>query len=113
MIQNEIYSIEKAEKSIQEIQALVLYFYSDRCAPCVSLRPKVAQLLEDQYSKIKMLFIDSEKHPDIAARFNSFSNPTLIVFFDGREFRRFSKYISIQQLSEEIRKPYSLLFDEA
>lgn len=112
MYSNEIETIEQAENLIQENSALLFYFYNDHCAPCLSLRPKVVELICDKYPKLKIMFINSEQHPKLAAQFNSFSNPTIIIFFDGKEHRRVSKYVGIPQLSEEIRKPYFLLFDE-
>jgi len=112
MYSNEITTTEKAIQLSSEHTAILLYFYSDNCAPCLSLRPKVAELVNEHYPKLKMHLVNSEKHPEIAARFNSFSNPTLLIFFDGKEYRRLSKYISISQLSDEIKKPYFLLFEE-
>lgn len=112
MYSNEIETIDQAEKLIQKNSAILFYFYSDSCAPCQSLRPKVVELVCDKYPKLKIMFINSEMHPEIAAYYNSFSNPTIVVFFDHKEHRRVSKYVGIPQLSEEIRKPYFLLFDE-
>jgi len=112
MYLNEIETVEQAEELIRENAAALLYFYNDNCAPCLSLRPKVAELVNEHYPKLKMHLVNSEKHPEIAARFNSFSNPTLLLYFDGKEHRRLSKYISISQLSDEIKKPYFLLFED-
>lgn len=112
MYPNEIENIEQAEVLIKENPALLFYFYNDHCAPCLSLRPKVVELVCDRYPKLKIMFVNSEKYPALAAHFNSFSNPTLIIYFNGKEHRRVSKYVGIPQLSEEIKKPYFLLFDE-
>jgi thioredoxin 1 len=111
MYSNEIESIEQAEKIIEANLGVLVYFYNDNCAPCISLRPKVVELVNSSYPDLKMYFVNSANKTEIAAYFNSFSNPTLILFFDGKEHRRFSKYIAIQQLSEEIQKPYSILFE--
>jgi hypothetical protein len=60
---------------------------------------------------MKLAFVSTLKYPELPAIFNEFANPTLITFFDGREFIRESKYISIPQLAEAIERPYSLIFD--
>ena len=112
MYPNEIENIKQAESLIRDNPAILFYLYNDHCAPCQSLRPKVVELICDRYPKLKLTFVNSEKYPKIAAHFNSFSNPTLIIYFDGKEHRRVSKYVGITQLSEEIKKPYFLLFDE-
>ena len=112
MYPNELETSAQVKQKIGDQPAVLIYFYHDQCAPCQSLRPKVVELVCDSYPKIMIYFINSEKHPDIAAEYNSFSNPTLILFFEGKEHRRMSKYVAIPQLSEEIRKPYFLLFEE-
>ena len=96
---------------IENEQAVLAYFYSNNCAPCVSLRPKVEELIKNSFPKVKLVFIDSEKHPEITGSYGIFSNPTLIVFLEGKEYRRESKYISIPQLEEEISRPYELIFN--
>lgn len=102
---------ENLQKEITQSAALLVYFFSDRCAPCVSLRPKVEKLLQESFPEMKLILIDSEKQPEIAADHSVFANPTLLLFFDGREHHRLSKYVSISQLSEVIGRPYHLLLD--
>ena len=96
---------------IENEQAVLAYFYSNNCAPCVSLRPKVEELIKNSFPKLKLVFVNSEKHPEITGSYGVFSNPTLIVFLEAREYRRGSKYISITQLEQEINRPYQLLFN--
>jgi len=104
-------STEVLQKEIEQSAAVLVYFYSDRCAPCISLRPKVENLLQESFPEMKLKYIDSEKQPKIAAQHSVFANPTLLLFFDGHEHTRLSKYVSISQLSEIIGRPYHLLFD--
>ncbi len=106
----ELTTNQEVTHEITANDAAILYFYNDHCAPCISLRPKVKELVDNQFPKIKLFFVNSEKYPDIPAGFQVFSNPTLLLFFDGREYRRESKYISIPQLAEEISRPYEMLF---
>ncbi len=110
-IPGELESLEAVEKLIQKFPSALLYFYSNSCAPCLSLRPKVVELVCDQFPKVRIGFVNAEAHPEIAATFNAFSFPTLILFFEGREHYRGSKYVAIPQLADTIRKPYVLLFE--
>lgn len=112
MYQNELKNIEQADGFITENPATLLYFYSDKCAPCISLRPKVVELVNDRFPKVKIAFIDSQAHPDIPAKFGAFSMPTLILFFEGKEYKRKSKYMSIPELAEAISRPYKMLFED-
>ncbi len=108
---NEFTTNEEIKDLIVKEAAVIIYFYSDNCAPCLSLRPKVQQLVDEQYPETKLAFVNSEKYPTLPAEYSIFSNPTLLLFFEGREYRRESKYISIPQLSEAIERPYNMIFE--
>jgi len=106
----ELTVLDQVKKAVADNTAVLLYFYSDHCAPCLSLRPKVKALADDQFPELKLFFINSEKFMDISAHYQVFANPTLVIFFDGREYRRESKYISIPQLASEIDRPYQMIY---
>ena len=40
---------------ISEEVGVLLYFYNDDCAPCISLRPKVEELMQKRFPKMKVL----------------------------------------------------------
>ena len=101
---------EEAVQFIENNEAALLYFFNDNCEPCKVLRPKVIELVQTTFPHIKTGFIDSEHSPAMASGFNVFSNPTLIVFFEGKEYLRASKYVSIPQLRQDIDRIYSLMF---
>ena len=102
----------KAEliKQIENEKAIAVYFYNDNCAPCISLRPKVADLISESFPEIKLHYIDSLAFPEIPASYNVFSNPALLIFFEGKEYIRKSKYMSIPELHSEIERIYNMLF---
>ena len=99
------------KQQIAEEKGVISYFYSDRCAPCVSLRPKVSKMVNEEFPEMKLIMVDSESHPETTAAFGVYSNPSLIVFFEGKEFRRYSKYISINELGGDIERVYSMVFE--
>ncbi len=108
---NELKDIEQLEEHILREEAAIIYFYNDNCAPCISLRPKVIKMVEEQFPNMKLAFVNAEKYPNLPARYNIFANPTLLLFFNGKEYRRESKYISISQLSLAIERPYNMIFE--
>ena len=108
---NELETEEQVDALIKDLPAVLLYFYNDNCAPCLSLRPKVVELVCDRFPKVRIGFINGERNPAITAKFGAFAFPTLILYFDGKEHFRGSKYIAMPQLAEKINKPYLLLFE--
>ncbi|MCF8303002.1 MAG: thioredoxin family protein [Bacteroidales bacterium] len=111
-MEKEADEIKEIKQIIDSKPAVMLYFYNDHCAPCISLRPKVKEMIREDFEKMHLLFINSENHPEITSHYGVYAYPTLVIFFDGREFKRESKYVSIAQLANEISRPYGLLFGE-
>jgi len=101
---------ESIRDLLQKQDAVLLYFFNDHCAPCLSLRPKVEALLENDFPQMKLALIDGEAQAATAAQFGVFSFPALIIFFQGKEYFRESKYVSIGQLDRAIRRPYDMLY---
>ena len=107
----EITDLEQLGNFISARPAVMIYFYNDNCAPCIALSPKVSQLIESDFPKMALAFVNAAVNELAAARFGIFSAPTLLVFFEGKESIRESKYISINELQEKISRYYELLFD--
>jgi len=107
---NELNQLSQLQNAIANDEALIAYFYSDNCAPCISLRPKVKEMIARKYPKIKLYFINSEKYPEMTAQYGIFSNPTLLTFFDRKEYVRKSKYVSIPEMEGAIDRLYDMMF---
>jgi len=106
-----ISSIEKFNDTIHSSPGVLIYFSHDQCSVCKVLKPKVYELLQSKFPKLKMFYSNTVKNPDIAAQNSVFTVPTLLVFFDGKEFLRKSRNIGIEELQEAIKRPYKLMFE--
>jgi len=103
---------EELEIKIKETQGILVYFKNDFCGPCAALRPKVTDLMEQKFPKMEMVIVDSFTNPSMAGTYNVFGNPTILVFFEGREYIRKSKYISMPELHGEVERLYEMVFAE-
>jgi thioredoxin-like negative regulator of GroEL len=101
---------EQLQQLIGHSEALLVYFYSDHCPPCLSLRPKVSQMMEQDFPRMKIAFVDAEGQPGLAARHSAFSLPVLVFFFEGKEYLRFSKYVSVSELRDSVGRIYQLYY---
>ena len=106
----EIQSFDEFLKLKNEEPALLAYFSTEACNVCKVLKPKVADLLQQEFPKIKSVYIKSDKLPEVAAQNQVFTAPTILVYFDGREYIRKSRNIGIGELQHEIERPYSMIF---
>jgi len=101
--------LNELKSKLQEEMAMVLYFSSPSCSVCHVLKPKLMQALEDAYPTIGRYHADISLTPEIAAEFQVFSAPTIIVFLEGREFIRKGRALSVDGLLQEIKRPYELM----
>jgi thioredoxin-like negative regulator of GroEL len=108
----EVKSFEEFLQLKEKHTAVLAYFSTDTCNVCKVLKPKVEELTRTEFPEIKMVYIKSDVFPDIAAQNQVFAAPTILVFFDGREYIRKSRNIGIGELQREIQRPYSMIFEE-
>ncbi len=108
----EIETLEELEFYVKTNKAVALYFYNDNCGPCHALRPKIQELIKSKFEKIKLVLVNSLKYPALNPSFEVYANPTLLIFFEGKEYIRKSKYVSISELESEITRLYNLLFTD-
>jgi len=97
-------------KEFIELEAAVaVYFSAPNCGVCHALRPKVETMLDEHFPLIKFVHVEIDKSPDISGVYGVFSAPTLLIFFEGKEFLRKVRLMGIQELQEKISRPYDLL----
>jgi len=104
-------TIEDIQSKIRNNNATMLYFSGEDCGVCHALMPKIKESFSSNFPKIEQIYISASQYPQIAASFSVFTIPTIIVFFDGKEFIKKSRHISVSGLNEEIQRPYGLFFD--
>ncbi|MFK5889792.1 MAG: thioredoxin family protein [Flavobacteriaceae bacterium] len=105
-----ISTVSDFEGIITQNTGVLMYFSTLSCAVGEALEPKIIDLLKNNFPKIPFYFIDIHATPEISAKQSVFVEPTVLVFFDGKETIRKSRYISIPDLSYAISRLYKLAF---
>ena len=108
---NTINTINDMNSVLEKEDAVLIYFSHEQCNVCKVLKPKIAQLLHNEYPKTKMYYSDTVKFPELAAQNSVFAVPTLLVFFGGKEYFRKSRNIGIDNLRQDISRPYGMIFE--
>lgn len=81
---------ENFEKEVLNSEKPVMVdFFADWCGPCKMMAPIVEELATELYGKAKVGKINVDENPDIAVEYNVMSIPTLIIFRNGKEEKRF------------------------
>ena len=102
-------TIENINETIKENLAVMLYFSAPTCNVCHALKPKLLEAIDENFNKFEVVSIDTSINQEIAAHFNVFAIPTVLVFLDGREFLRKSRNMSIDGVVKEIQRPYEIM----
>ena len=105
----EVKSLEEFNQ-LKEEAALLAYFSTEACSVCKVLKPKVEAMVSAEFPEIKLAYVKSEVLPEVAAQNQVFAAPTILVFFDGREYIRKSRNVGVSELQEAIARPYELMF---
>jgi len=110
MIQS-ITSLEEFNAKLSESAGNLFYFSHEKCNVCKVLKPKIYSLLKSEFPRMEMYYCDTEKYPEIAGQNSIFTVPTILVFFDGKEFLRKSRNIGVDELNGILQRPYSIFFE--
>ena len=104
-----ISTLNQTEELLKETAA-ALYFSTPTCSVCHSLKPHVKELLSTAFPKIAFYEVNIPDAPEISGHFTVFTAPTLIVFFEGKEYKRFTRAFGVVELKQALERPYKLLF---
>ena len=107
----ELIHFEKELKDLQKSKdMLLIYFGGPTCGVCHDMEPKLDRMLQN-YPNIHAVKIEPESLPAIAATYQVFSIPVLILFVEGKETLREAGIISLNALEEKIARYYNLFYE--
>jgi thioredoxin 1 len=102
-------NIEAIEQTLDSELAVALYFSAPTCNVCHALKPKLLAAFETNLPLLQVISVDISETPQIASNFSVFTIPTLLIYLDGKEFLRKSRHMSVDQVIEEIKRPYDMM----
>ncbi|MDC7126890.1 MAG: thioredoxin [Spirochaetales bacterium] len=79
-------------------------FYADWCQPCKMLSPIISRLAKEYKGRITTVKINTEKKPEISAKYSIQSIPTIMMFHNGKQLMRLQGAYPYQSLKAEIEK---------
>ena len=107
-----IETLEALEALKQSEDALLILFGGKECNVCHSIKPKLIELMAENYPKVKLVYVDCHVVTEICSQNGVFTLPTLQVFFTGQRFIEEVRSFSLQKVMQDIDRPYSMVFSD-
>ncbi len=107
---DQVETVAALHRRIADVPALLAYFSTPGCNVCRVLAPKLGDLVATDFPRLDCIHVDCALHPSVAAAFSVFAVPTILVFFDGREWLREGRYLALGEFKNALSRPYELIF---
>lgn len=103
-------SLEEILHSIKDNKLSLILASTKNCEVCTSIEPRVEYLV-NKYPNINYKHIFIDLMIKASGEFTIFTVPTIIMFAQGKEVHRESRFIDFQNLEFEISRWYDYLFN--
>lgn len=74
--------------AIEEKEVTFVAFSTKWCPPCKVLNPILAELQQEEADRLRVVSVDCDEAPELAARFGVMSTPTVIAFHRGEPIEK-------------------------
>lgn len=98
--------------TIESGKPTLIYFSGENCSVCKSLKPKIFAQVSKTFSSMNLFEIKIEEQKELISEYSVFSIPTILVFFDKKEFLREGRNLSISEFLQKIQRLYELKADK-
>lgn len=71
------------QSAIREKEVTIVDFGAKWCPPCKMLLPILEDLQREERDRLSIVQVDCDESPELAAKFDVMSIPTVVVFHNG------------------------------
>ncbi|PSL43790.1 thioredoxin [Chitinophaga niastensis] len=90
--------MENLQAMLQSSTPVLIDFFATWCGPCQMVPPILKEVKDKLGEQLRIVKIDIDKNPQLAAQWQISSVPTLLLFRDGKPVWRQSGVVPAHQL---------------
>ncbi|WP_459502148.1 thioredoxin family protein [Bacillus sp. C1] len=95
-------TIEELASYIEEQRLLLLFIKTENCGVCDVMLQKVNRLLAG-YQGVENIVISLQDMRAISGKYLVFTAPTVLLFHEGKEILRESRFISLEKIERVLQ----------
>ena len=89
------------EEVLNSDKPVIIDFYADWCGPCKMMSPIIDSIAEEK-QELKVGKVNVDESQELAVKYNIMSIPTIIIFKNGNEHKKFVGVTSKENILKEI-----------
>ena len=99
---NQIGSFEEWLAIIEWEEIVLLFVKTDNCSVCEGLYPQILDLQPDY--PIPFYQVNVAQVPEIAGQLALFTAPVVLLFYRGKEYARFARFVRMEELKRRMEE---------
>ena len=97
-VETQAESKSELDELLNNSNSVVIYFSSASCNVCHSVLPQLISLIEGL--PISFVKVKADMQPEICGQLLVFTVPTILIFYEGKEIVRESRFIDFNRIKK-------------
>lgn len=94
---------EVVQSLIKSHKLCVVYFTGSECGACEVIKRKLEAILQ-RYLQVKSIEVNGAEHPEVAATYEGYTLPIMILFVEGKESVREGRHLDLLDFERKLQR---------